>query len=1308
MKNHSAKLKRVIACLLAAVMVISQLAVAPATFVSAAPKKYVKSLKVSKANVALESGDKVTVKATVAVKGGANKKVKVSLPSAAKKAVSVKVGKVNKKGVTALTIKGKNVAKKTTVSVKIVTSGKNKKKKNISKTIKVTVKPKQIVNQEGIPTVVPIVGPIVTEAPTVSQVKVAVPEESLVVGDTTTAKATVVPAGVSTTITWTSSNDAVATVDTEGNIVAMGAGNAVITATAANGVSGTVTITVKAVSVTGVKLNSKSVNNMAVGNTTTLVATVEPTNATDRRISWSSTNEEVATVTSEGVVTALKAGEADIVVETKDGGFKSTCHIKVADSSTADVDKIEATVQNAIEGYPNTVLVGTRAQIRVTVTKDGVPFGNDTVALDLKGVSGYYGYYELEKDTIDLNQNGTGTAYIKLKQAYSDSDVYNATIDDAKNWSDAAYASLKLTVRAGGADLVQEVPITFGQIMVGNDLSLYSANTPAITVDNYHDSEFVNPIEGIVEGGKDVQITSAATADEQYYEEYVVDQQVSTTGKDHSIELDASPLLILPSAEDTTSKGNYEKKIDYTSGEYSVYSGVESAYTIKDVPGGLQYLTLSFSQIKLSPYTKLVIGCYEADTNFPIEGAEIKKENIETKDGRVETINIPKSIFEELDATDKMDIKVYVESAGQVDEDTNIGFTLTKVEGPYKNTTRKELTVERLTKYVTWSIEEITYSTSEVLRDTVAREYLGKEYVADYTYEIQYPTYPATGNAIITAKDANDKEKTYYLYPTEAVNNDNVLLQGEEEPSKYLIPATIEEIKTLQKGNYTAVVNERGNYVIDSKKAGIVNVKADISTYGGVEYTVHSSVQWSAVSTEQEETSTDYYAIAGQTVELEVLAMDDEGNPSRNAEITWEYDTGSVITTGANDKTNEQGKAVLTLKSNEAVDLERISVKTKSHVNLEFYVANQKVTSDYANIYWIKPGIYYKDKIDGNELSTIGANGDVTALNTTYAVGKKWILGTKVVGFSASKEVTNITNIKINMSHLNDGGADVEPTEKSNGVWILENIVKGGSTEKFTLDGYIDGNRPCEITVMEDEEEVVYTSVGTGEVDNGKGALVVPVTWSPSGANLSILTASGTSFDISNEYGGKLHVYLKVQDIYQNAVVGQEVTYAISSEEGNTTGVIVTETSVNTDENGMVDIAIDAPKTACKYTVSASINDEKPLSQTFNFKAVASNEFTIDADVTKGQNKTLILSSNSQMDASILNEGMFTLTDNGQTISIDEIKAGSSAEKIIIKTKETFSSDLKIEYKPITVDAKTGQIFYLLNANGTLYSNGND
>ena len=149
---------------------------------------------------------------------------------------------------------------------------------------------------------------------------------SLTKGGAYTLKATVKPDDATDkTVSWRSSNTAVATVDSNGEVKAIAGGSATITATA-GGVSAKCSVTVS-VPVTSVSLN-KTALNLMVGDTETLTATIYPSDATNKNVTWKSSNTSVATVQS-GKVSAVGVGTAQITVTTNNGSKKATCTVTV-------------------------------------------------------------------------------------------------------------------------------------------------------------------------------------------------------------------------------------------------------------------------------------------------------------------------------------------------------------------------------------------------------------------------------------------------------------------------------------------------------------------------------------------------------------------------------------------------------------------------------------------------------------------------------------------------------------------------------------------------------------------------------------------------------------------------------------------------------------------------------------------------------------------------------------------------------------------------------------------------------------------
>lgn len=169
---------------------------------------------------------------------------------------------------------------------------------------------------------------------------------SVVKGKTLTLTATVTPTNATNKkVTWKSSNTKIATVDSNGKVTAKAAGTATITCTAADGSgkSAACKITVKnpPVKVTKLKINKTSVD-LLKGKTVQLKVTVTPSNATNKAVTWTSSNKKIATVTSNGLVKAVRTGTVTITAKAKDGsGKKVTCKINVyADSVESYVARI--------------------------------------------------------------------------------------------------------------------------------------------------------------------------------------------------------------------------------------------------------------------------------------------------------------------------------------------------------------------------------------------------------------------------------------------------------------------------------------------------------------------------------------------------------------------------------------------------------------------------------------------------------------------------------------------------------------------------------------------------------------------------------------------------------------------------------------------------------------------------------------------------------------------------------------------------------------------------------------------------------
>ena len=205
---------------------------------------------------------------------------------------------------------------------------------------------------------------------------------ALNISETVTLQAEVLPEDATDkTLTWTSSDDTVAIV-VDGVVSALTPGTTTITVTTSNGLTDTCTVTVKQ-PVVSVSLAQETAE-VTEGETLELQASVLPENATDKTLTWTSSDNNVATV-SEGVVTALSVGTTTITVTTSNG-LTDTCTITVnelpiaVESVTLSQESAEVNVDETLtlqasvlpEDAANKTLTWTSSDEEVATVSDGV------------------------------------------------------------------------------------------------------------------------------------------------------------------------------------------------------------------------------------------------------------------------------------------------------------------------------------------------------------------------------------------------------------------------------------------------------------------------------------------------------------------------------------------------------------------------------------------------------------------------------------------------------------------------------------------------------------------------------------------------------------------------------------------------------------------------------------------------------------------------------------------------------------------------------------------------------------------------
>ena len=256
----------------------------------------------------------------------------------------------------------------------------------------------------------------VKEVP-ITAIKLDVTSKKLESGEIQTVNVEYLPADTTDekAVTWKSSNTDVATVDENGVITAVAGGQADITATTANGVSAICKITVP-IHLNGISLEKTSLNLRKGQSSEALSVVYDPVNTTDELPTiWSSSDESVATVNAQGVVTGLKEGTATIKVQV--GTFSATCEVTVSEIHVNELKVAEDT--------PSTLYKGQSHKLNVKVLPE---YTTDDVEL----------IYESSDDAVaTVSADGTvtavkeGTAQITIKTADGRvSTVYEVTVKE--------------------------------------------------------------------------------------------------------------------------------------------------------------------------------------------------------------------------------------------------------------------------------------------------------------------------------------------------------------------------------------------------------------------------------------------------------------------------------------------------------------------------------------------------------------------------------------------------------------------------------------------------------------------------------------------------------------------------------------------------------------------------------------------------------------------------------------------------------------------------------------------------------------
>ena len=343
---------------------------------------------------------------------------------------------------------------------------------------------------------------------------------ALETGTTANLVATVEPAGAIGEVSWSSSNDAVASIN-GGVVTAKSAGTAIIMAKVSTfSATCSVTVTDPFVTVTSVALDKASLA-LVEGDTATLTATVKPDNATDKTVTWSSDNTAVATV-ADGVVTAVAEGNAKITA--KAGDVSAVCEVSVAKKVIAvesvsldktsleltegDTATLTATVKpdnatdKTVTWSSDNTAVATVANGVVTAVAEGTAkitakAGDASATCEVSVAKKVIAVESvtLDKTSLELSEGETATLTATVKPdnatdktvTWSSDNTAVATVADGVVTAVAA-GTAKITAKAGDASAVCTVTVKANAVKVteikinDEDFSLNVGETKALTV----------------------------------------------------------------------------------------------------------------------------------------------------------------------------------------------------------------------------------------------------------------------------------------------------------------------------------------------------------------------------------------------------------------------------------------------------------------------------------------------------------------------------------------------------------------------------------------------------------------------------------------------------------------------------------------------------------------------------------------------------------------------------------------------------------------------------------------------------------
>ena len=287
---------------------------------------------------------------------------------------------------------------------------------------------------------------------------------TLVAGNTQQLSATVSPSNADNQgVNWSSNNTSVATVNQNGFVTAVSQGSATITVTTIDGnflATSVITVEAASIPVTGININPSSVI-VVEGATELLIATILPVDADDPSVIWLSSSTTIATVDSNGLVTAITEGSATITAATNNGNFSASSVITVEPASVAvtginvnpgsativegATELLAATVQPANADDPSVIWFSSNTT-SATVDSNGLVTAISEGSATITATTNDGGFSASTLITVQQNntQNCTATGAITMRRYDNISGISLGNLFNAINFPDTPSITLEL------------------------------------------------------------------------------------------------------------------------------------------------------------------------------------------------------------------------------------------------------------------------------------------------------------------------------------------------------------------------------------------------------------------------------------------------------------------------------------------------------------------------------------------------------------------------------------------------------------------------------------------------------------------------------------------------------------------------------------------------------------------------------------------------------------------------------------------------------------------------------------------------